>query len=261
MKNPIWVRIFFLLVVVQALSIGRSLLWPELISANLPWPASPLNARFVAALYWMGAITALLSMFAARYAEVRIGVIEIGVLTGTLLLLTLPHLGEFTPETFPTRWIVLYTLDPLAAGAIVWFMRRADPPPPGRNQFAPFFLAYAILLVIIGAALLVAPAFVAQLWPWNLPPILGQVYSIFFLTFALGGWLAARDPRWEAAWIYVVANLTMLVLVLIVSVVHADRFKAGLSSWLWYGAWLGIALAFAAILVNGRRLAARGVAV
>jgi hypothetical protein len=259
MPNNRWLRFFFLLVLVQALSIGRSLIWPDQIAANLPWPASPLNARFVASLYWMGAISALLSMIAGRYAEVRITLIEIGTITGGLLLLTLPHLGEFTAETFPYRWMILYTIDPLVVGLILWLMRRRDPAPAGRNPLAPLFLAYAAALAVAGLVLLLAPTLAAQLWPWTLPPILGQVYSIFFLTFALGGLLAAREPRWEGVWVYVVANLSMLLLVIGVSLYHADHFKAGLPTWVWYSLWLAGALAFAAALARRpRQLAARG---
>jgi hypothetical protein len=261
MRNSNWLRFFFLLVLVQALSIGRSLIWPELITVNLPWPASPLNARFIAALYWMGAISALLAMFATRYLEVRITLIEVAVLTGVLLLLTLPHLGELDPARFPYRWIILYTIDPLIIGLIAWRMRGRDPAPAGRSQFAPLLIGYAAVLVLAGVILLAAPALAAQLWPWALPPILGQIYSIFFLAFALGGLLAARDPRWEAAWIYMAANLGMIVLVLLVSLYHADRFKAGPITWVWYGLWLAAGLAFAAALAHlSRRPIMRGAA-
>ena len=61
MKNPIWLRLFFLFVVLQALLVGSALIQPTLISLVMPWPASPLNARFIGALYIMGAISALLS--------------------------------------------------------------------------------------------------------------------------------------------------------------------------------------------------------
>ena len=259
MKNTLWLRVFFLLVVIQAFTIGRSLIWPELIGQNLPWPASPLNARFVAALYWMGAISALLSMGARRYAEVRISLIEIGVITGGLLLLTLPHLGEFTPETFPYGWLILYTIDPLVVGLIVWWMRKREPMPAARNPLARLLNGYAVALALIGSILLVAPALAAQLWPWALPPILSQVYSIFFLTFALGGWLAAREPGWEGVWIYVTANLMMLILIVAVSVIHADRFKAGPQTFIWYGLCLAGIVALTGALVRGpRRLAASG---
>jgi hypothetical protein len=250
MKNTIWLRLFFLLVLIQAITIGRSLIWPELIAANLPWPASPLNARFIAVLYWMGGISALLSMLAPRYAAVRISLIEIGVVTGVLLLLTLPHLGEFTAATFPYRWMILYTIDPLAVGLVLWLVRGRDPAPAGRNQYAWLFSVYAAVLTIAGITLLVAPAFAAQLWPWALPAILGQVYSIFFLTFALGGLLAAAEPRWEGVWVYIAANLVMLVLILAVSAYHIDRFKAGPAAWVWFGLCLAGALAFAIALIR-----------
>jgi len=261
MKNNLWLRFFFLLVVIQAFTIGRSLIWPALIGENLPWPASPLNARFVAALYWMGAITALLSMFARRYAEVRIALIEIGVITGGLLLLTLPHLGEFPPEAFPYRWLILYTIDPLVVGLILWWARRRGRMPAGRNPLAPLLVGYAATLTVIGVILLVAPVFAAQLWPWALPVILSQVYSVFFLTFALGGWLAAREPGWEGVWIYVVANLIMLILIVVVSLIHADRFKGGAETVIWYGLCLAGVMALGLALLWGpRRLAAGGAA-
>ena len=259
MKNSGWLRFFFLLVLVQAITIGRSLIWPDQITANLPWPASPLNARFIAALYWMGAISALLCLVARRYVAMRISLIEIGVVTGVLLLLTLPHLGEFTPETFPYRWMILYTIDPLVVALALWRMRGRDPAPVGRNPNAPLFIVYAAVLAIAGIVLLVAPTLAAQLWPWTLPAILGQVYSIFFLTFALGGLLAAGEPRWEGVWIYVTANLGMLLLIIAVSLYHADRFKTGLTTWIWYGLCLAGALAFAAVLIRQtRQIAAQG---
>lgn len=249
MKTIWWLRLLCLFVVIQALSIGRSLIWPELIGFNLPWPASPLNARFVAALYWMGALSAFFCLFARDYSEMRITLIEIAVLTGVLLLLTLPHLGEFTPETFPYRWIILYTLDPLVIGVVLWRMRGRDTIPAGRNPLAALFLAYAALMAVLGVFLLVAPVAAGAIWPWALPSILAQVYSIFFLTFALGGWLSAREPRWGGVWVYVCANLVMLLLILAVSLVHAERFKPGPSTWLWYAICAGAAVAFAAALL------------
>jgi hypothetical protein len=175
------------------------------------------------------------------------------------LLLTLPHLGEFTPETFPYGWLILYTIDPLVVGLIVWWMRKREPMPAAHNPLARLLIGYAAALALIGSVLLVVPGLAAQLWPWALPPILSQVYSIFFLTFALGGWLAAREPGWQGVWIYVTANLLMLILIIAVSVIHADRFKAGPPTVFWYGLCLVGVVALAGALVRGsRRLAASG---
>jgi hypothetical protein len=261
MKLTFWLRLFFLLVLVQALSIGRALIWPETIGSNLPWDASPLNARFIAALYVMGAISSLVCMFAARYAEVRITLIEVTLLTGGLLLLTLPHVGEFAPDRFPYRWIILYIIDPIVGGLILWRLRGRDAAPAGRNPLSPILAGYAAVLGVIGAVLLALPELAAQLWPWALPPILGQVYSIFFLTFAAGGLLAARDPRWEAIWIYLTANLSMLLLIIAVSVYHAARFKPGPPTWLWYGLCIaGVVALTVALVRRPRRIVTKGAA-
>lgn len=233
MKNPIWLRLFFLFVVLQALLVASALVQPAWISLVMPWPASPLNARFIGALYMMGAISAFLCMFAGRYDEVQITLIEVGFVTGVLLLITIPHFGEFTPATFPYRWTIFYTIDPLVTILLIWLMRGHDPTPPGLNRFWLLFLLYAGVLGVAGVALLVLSPFAVRLWPWTLPPILGQVYSIFFLTYALGGVLAARKLHWSGVWIYCIANLGMLALIAVVSLYHRDRFGNGPATWVW----------------------------
>ena len=255
MKLPIWLRLYFLFVLAQALLVGSAIIQPPLITVVLPWDASPLNARFIAALYLMGAISALLSLLAARYAEVRISLIEIGFVTGVLLLITVPHFGEFTPQNFPYRWTIFYTIDPLVSALIWWRLRASAPRLAAGNPLAPLFLTYATILAVAGVILLSLPALAASLWPWALPPILGQVYSAFFLTFALGGLLAAREPGWPSVRVYVLANLGMLLLIIGASLLHADRFKRGPVTWAWYALCLAGVVAFGVALL--RRPSAR----
>lgn len=250
MKNQAWLRWFFLLVLLQALLVGSSLVKPEWIALVLPWPASPLNARFTGALYCMGAISAALCMFARSFAAVRISLIEIGVVTGGLLLITVPHFGEFTAANFPGRWTVFYTIDPLATAVLAWVFLGREPVPPGRNPYRALFLTYAGVLTVAGLALLLAPSVAVRLWPWALPPILGQVYSVFFLTFAVGGLLCAREPRWLGIWVYCAANAGMLLLVLAVSLVHRARFGSGPATWIWFGLCLMGLAAFALPLLR-----------
>ena len=254
MRNTLWLRLLFLFVVLQAMLVASAVIQPTWISLVMPWPASPLNARFIGALYVMGILSALLCIFANRYGEVRITLIEVGFVTGVLLLITIPHFGEFTAENFPYRWTIFYTLDPLLIGLIVWLLRGRDPTPPGRNPFWPLFLIYSLLLGIAGLLLLLLPSMAVNLWPWTLPPILGQVYSIFFLTFALGGLLAIREPRWSGVWIYCAANFGMMVLICGISLYHRDRFGSGPATWVWVLVCLLGVLGFALPLLRGPRL-------
>jgi hypothetical protein len=248
MRNTTWLRVLFVLVFGQALLLGQAMVWPERIGETLPWPATPLNARFVAALYGMGAVTALLAVFAASYVAVRVSLVLVFVITGGLLLLTLPHLGEFTASTFPYRWVAAYTVDAIVFGVVLWRLRGRERAPAGRNPSGTVVAAYALVLTVVGAVMLVAPSFAVRLWPWGLTAILAQVYSVFFLTFALGGWLVARDPRPDAAWVYLTANLSTVLIVLGVSMAYPERFKAGPPTVIWYVLWGAGALALAVAL-------------
>jgi hypothetical protein len=248
MPNNGWLRLLFILVLGQALILGQALVWPDRIARTLPWPATPLNARFVAALYCMGVVTALLAIFAPTYAAVRVPLVLIFALTSGLLVLTLPHLGDFTANTFPYRWVISYTLDAVVTGAVLWRLRGRDRSLSARTPIGAVVASYATVAGVAGLIMLVAPSFAVRHWPWGLTPILAQVYSIFFLTFALGGWLVARDYRAEAAWIYLTANLAMILMVVGVSIAYPERFKPGLPTWSWYAMWVAAACAMAVAL-------------
>jgi hypothetical protein len=248
MPNNRWLRLLFILVLGQALILGQALVWPDRIARTLPWPATPLNARFVAALYCMGVVTALLAIVAPTYEAVRVPLVMIFALTGGLLVLTLPHVGEFTANTFPYRWVISYTLDAVVTGAVLWRLRGRDPSPSARTPVGTIVASYATIAGIAGLIMLVAPSLAVRHWPWGLTPILAQIYSIFFLTFALGGWLVARRPRAEAAWIYLTANLTVILLVIAVSAAYPERFRPGTPTWTWYTVWVAAACALAVAL-------------
>jgi hypothetical protein len=248
---PVWLRAFFLLVTLQALVVAAGVVWPALIPRLLPWDASPLNARFIAALYAMGGLSALLCLIAPRFAETRIALIEIGLVTLLLLLITLPRLGEFAPpRALPIGWLLSYTVDPLLAAGLLWRMRGHDRPPAGRSPLALLFGVYAVALGVLGVVLLALPALAASIWPWELPAVLGQLYSAFFLGMAACAALAAREPRWEAVRIFMIANLLLLVLVVVISLLHADRFRPGLTTWIWYAFCCAGAVAFAGVLLR-----------
>lgn len=250
---PVWLRAFFLLVMVQALVVALGVVAPALIPQLLPWDASPLNARFIAALYAMGWLSTLLCLRAHSYAETRIVLIEVGLVTTLLLLITLPRLAEFVPpRPFPWGWLLSYLADPLLVAALLWRMRGRDAVPPGRSRLAPLFWAYALVLGAAGMVLLALPDLAARIWPWELPAVLGQIYSTFFLGIAACALLAARDPRPSATRIFTIANLFVLALVLVVSLLHLNRFAAGASAWAWFGlCGLGV-MAFGRALLQRR---------
>jgi hypothetical protein len=104
----------------------------------------------------------------------------------------------------------------------------------------------AVIFGVLGLLLLLAPDAAAAYWPWNLPPVLGQLYGCFILTFAIGAALGSRETERMAVRDFVRASLALCALVLVVSAIHFDRFKAEPVTVVWFAAFAVGALALAA---------------
>src|SRR5215207_416450 len=180
-----WLRAYLLFSAVQGLGIGLTgLLVPA--EMQIPLRISPLNTRFVAALYIAGGVGVLWAAFARRAAETRVFVIGFAVATALILVLTVINWSAFMADDLPHRavWIFDYVADPLLAVPLVlttgiWRVGAAS-----RHRLTPLFVVKAVLFGVLGLGLLLAPDAVAAAWPWTLPPLLGQLYGCFFLTFA-----------------------------------------------------------------------------
>src|SRR5260370_27137828 len=100
------------------------------------------------------------------------------------------------------------------------------PPAHGRRHaLSRLLMVQAVLFGLLGLVLLFKPDVAAAYWPWTLPPVLGQLYACFILTFAIGAALGARETSSRAIRDFVGASLGLTVLVLIASAVHFDRFR------------------------------------
>jgi hypothetical protein len=256
---PWWLRAYLFFAAFQGFGIGLTgLLLPAEI--QIPLRITPLNARFVAALYIAGGLGVLLAAFARTRADTRIFVIGFGVATALILVLTGLHWSEFTDDALPHRpvWLFDYIVDPIMALAVVVAARLWPPPPPRRHRLTGFFSGQALIFGVAGATLVLIPGPVAAAWPWALPPVLAQLYGCFFLTFAVGAGFAAREDRPVANRNLLLSTLLLAVLVLLASVLHFDRFKPEPVTWLWFGAFaLGALACLAALTWMGRDFTGR----
>src|SRR5919199_1793959 len=138
MDRPVrwWLRAYLVFAAVQGLGIGLTglLIPPEM---QIPLRISPLNARFVAALYVAGGVGVLWAAFARRRSETRLFVVGFGVATTLILVLTLPHWSD---------WLFDYVVDPLLAAVIIpaaglWPARHGAP-----HRLTPLFVVEALVL-------------------------------------------------------------------------------------------------------------------
>src|SRR3954453_4884452 len=160
---PWWIRAFLIFAAIQGFGIGLTGLFvpPEM---QIPLRISPLNTRFVAALYVAGGVGVLWGAFRARSkAEARLFVLAFGLATGMILVVTLLHWTDFMGDPLPHRpvWIFVYVADSLLALLIVplaglWpprFVPTADAPLP----LTLLLRVEAAVFGVLGLALLFLP--------------------------------------------------------------------------------------------------------
>jgi len=255
---PWWLRAYLLFGALQGLALGLTgFFLPEEI--QIPYQMSPLNARFVAALYLAPSVGVLLSAFARRRMDTRLFVIGFGTATFLILVLTILHWPDFMADPLRHRasWIATYVLDPLLAAVVLFAAGLVAPPPSERNRFSTLFTVEAVVLGLLGGLLLFIPDTVASFWPWIMPPILGQLYGCFFLALALGALLASREPSGVVVRNFLITSLTLTLLVLLASALHLPRFKPEPMSLVWFASFGAGAVVFAGALVLHIRNAGR----
>jgi len=229
------VRGYLVFAAVQGFGIGLTgLLAPD--QMQIPLRLTPLNARFVAALYTAGAIGVALAATNPRRLGTRLFVIGFAFATFVILVLTILHWPDFMDPALPHRavWIFDYVADPLLGFILIplaalWPARHA-----AHHSLSGVLYVKAVAFGGLGAILLLAPNLAASYWPWALPPVAGQLYACFLLTFAIGDVLAARESDVRAVRDFLIAALALCLLVLLVSAVHLDRFKPDPVTPIWF---------------------------
>ncbi len=249
---PWWLRAIFVLVAAQALLLVAALFQPPLISLLVPWPASPLNARFIAAIYTALGLGVLLCSVAHSFREVRIVLFGIGFATGLLFLLTLYRMivypGELTK--FPLFWMLFYLIDPLLVAFSFWRLGGRDKAPSEPNQLALLWVIQAVILGVFGLLLLFFTGVAINIWPWAMTVQLSQLYSGLFISLCVVSAMAVREPRWEGVRLLVFIFATLAVLVLIISLVHINRFKSDASTVVWFVFFAAEAIVFGGLLIS-----------
>ena len=251
---PWWVRAYLLLGAFQGIGIGLTgFVVPEGIQS--PYQMSPLNARFIGALYFSAGIGVLLASFARHRDSTRLFITGFGVVTGLILIVTIFHWSEFMSDPLPhrTSWIISYIVDPTLAIAVLLAAKLKPFTESRRHRFSSLLLVVCAALGLLGLLLLALPEVASAAWPWVLPPTLAQVYGCFFIALSLGALMAAHESDETAVQNYLLMGLALGVLVLLASALHVGRFKPEPVSALWFGSFTIASVVFAGALALARK--------
>lgn len=244
---PIWLRALFLINVILLAPQGVGLFSPS----NIPFPVAvtPLNARFIGALYLAAAVGMILSALGRDLADLRILLFAFAVISVLVLAVTFAYWGDFAAKRVPIIWLITYVVDPIAAAAALATLRPLRPAQPGAHQLSVLFRVEYVIFGVVGIILVLAPGTAALLWPWKITPLLSQVYGAFLLAFAVGAVLASGEGRPSGLIPPVASTLALGALALVASLLQLDRFTVGLASGIWFGVLVAVIVASIVALV------------
>jgi hypothetical protein len=197
-------------------------------------------------------VAAALTVYFGRWAPARIVAPMIFLFAVVVLVISLANLDRFDLGHYSAwLWFILYVGIPVNAGYYMWQERGLPPywPHPLASPWRQVLLVPVMALGIYGIGLLIAPDSFSSFWPWGIDAFHGRMYSVAYLTPALGAvflWRAAAPVE------SLTLGLTMTVggLSPMIGLVVIDNNVGGKVDWAAAGTWVWLA-SFAIILVAG----------
>ena len=199
----------------------------------------PLTAAFLGAAFWASGVLELLAARRPLWAFARIAVPAVLLFTSLTLVATLLHLDRFHLDTaFGWVWLAVYVAVPPIM--LVLFVRQLRAPggdPPRRapldGRLRLVLGLQAALLLVVGAALFLAPQAAAPFWPWMLTPLTARAVAAWLLALGLAAAHVIREGDWERGRVAMVAYAVLGALELV-----ALARYAGAIDWSGPRAWI-----------------------
>ena len=262
-QNPETTGLFKWVTAVESLVLivagGGLLFFPSVMVPLWPWELSPFNALLLGSIYSASLVATTLTVMYGRWSPARIVAPMILLFTTVVLVVSLAELGRFDLGHYSTwLWFVLYVGIPLNAAFYLWHERGRPPavPDPLPDPWRAVILLPVAALGVYGVALLVAPDTFSSFWPWGIDAFHGRMYSVAFLTPALGAilvWKSAASREALTLGLTLVAGGIAPIVGL--PLVNRGRDKvdwAGAGTWLWIASFAILVLAGAALVWRSR---------
>lgn len=206
-----------------------------------PWALTPFNTSFLGAVYLSSLIATILLVWQGTWFPARIVTAMVLTFTSIVLLVSIAYLGSFDSSKTPSiwGWFILYAVLPINAAYHLWLYRSI---PNLEKALLPvwlknYLLIQAIIYGLYGLSLLLLPVELTSFWPWGIDDFHGRMYSVAFLTPAVGAFLLWRNANAlemkALGWTQLVGGiLPVLGLLMVELSVHRINWAAW-GTWLW----------------------------
>ncbi len=237
------------------------------------WEIKPtMTAMMLGAAYAGGVWFFARALWARHWRQVKAGFPAVATFASVLGVATILHWERFIHGALAFwLWAILYFTTPfLVAGTWLRETRRdadADPATTSQRPAEPVlpspvrwvFGGVGLAMVVVSAALFVAPATLSGAWPWALTPLTARVMAAMFALPGIVGLGIAADPRWSVARIIVEAQVVSISLILLaVWRDQADIDLAAPAGWLFVSGLGALAVLLAALWVRCERSSRAG---
>ncbi len=235
---------------------------PGMTETLFVWTVEPaINARLLGVMYSNALLLVAFGAFQLSWDRVRITMVVITLFSILATVLTFFYLKPFLahPWYHLAFWLTMYLALFFAAPYVFLTHERKYggrlPAQIPLNTTAQVVAGLTSLISLVcGLGLLFRIELVNQIWPWNLPPLVGGLIGVLFIThtaafaWALwdGGWLRVRPMFWQAP----ITGLLLLFLPLI----HPGDLRpdAGLGLTLYNALAVILVLAHSAVILGYR---------
>jgi hypothetical protein len=198
---------------------GLLYLFPQGTAALFAWPVKPqVMAMLLGSAYLGGAYFFTRSAVATEWHRIRAGFLPVALFATLMAIATVLHWSRFNhanPTFVP--WVAIYFISPFAVfGAWLW---NSSAGPASRVPTAwrlkslmrvPMAAGGALILAV-AAAMFLAPAAAASVWPWTLTALNARVMASLFVVGGSALLMMALDGRWSAARIPAATQLVWLL--------------------------------------------------
>lgn len=234
------------------------LLVPSIAGPQWPWDLTPFNALLLGAIYSASLMATLFTVYVGRWAPARLVVPMIFFFTLVILVVSVLYLDRFDSGWNTWLWFVLYVGIPANALLHMWLYRSREPV-SSSGLAAPWraaLLLPTMLLGLYGIGLLVAPETLTGFWPWPIDALHGRMYSVLYMTPALGALLLYQAaPKIELLTMGVTQGVLGIVPIfgLVVIDRRVDRIDwAAGGTWLWVASFAVLALTGLGLVLQAR---------
>jgi hypothetical protein len=217
---------------------------PGNTAENFAWPLAPkMSALLFGTLYFAVVYSFLRVAFARLWHRVALVLVATLPVLVALGIVSLRHWEKFTTD--PPRlavWVTVYLVFPPFLALLLWWNWRRDPKVPEADDVVVplglrrLSLVLGLVFAAVGAALILAPVAMADVWPWAVKPLAAQAIGALFLAPAAVQLVIQREERWSALKLVVEAGILWFGAILVSVVRTFEEFdRSRPMTWLFIG--------------------------